>query len=190
MKPPRRDLPTPRNLRPLVRDEETGAMRVILTQGRYALVDEVDAEEVGKLNWQFERNVRNKTIVYARTKIGFDSVRMTHYLLGPDVHVTFGNGNMLDHRRVNMHVMSLHEAKRHQQAKRVSKSNTGHHNVYKTGYACYAVKIRIGERVIEKLGMSTLGEGIRTRDRLLTENGLPIPPMPKSQSKKPPVSII
>lgn len=165
-------------------------MRVILTQGRYALVDDIDAEAVGKLNWQFERNRKNHAIVYARTKIGFDSLRLTAYLLGPNAHVIFTNGNMLDHRRSNMQVVDGHGLKRYYTIKHKPTSNTGHLNIYQTGHACWMVRIGLGHKRLEEGGISTLGQAIQIRDRLLTEKGLPLPPMPKSRGKKTPVTII
>jgi hypothetical protein len=77
-------------------------VRIPLTQGKFALVDEDDAARIGVDGW---RACRNKTVWYAHRRLMSGTVQLLHRLVleVPDVlEVDHINGDGLDNRRRNL----------------------------------------------------------------------------------------
>ena len=82
--------------------------RIKLTQGKYALIDERDYQNLSKYKWNANQQGRKKEYWIARAFINKKTTRMSRYLLDAPVDkvVDHINHNTLDNRRKNLRIVT------------------------------------------------------------------------------------
>jgi hypothetical protein len=110
----------PRALHELLWVEGQPCVRIPLTQGLFALIDESDYEEVNKVRWFAIRRKADSThLFYARTNFSDGSFKGLHqFLMKPPTGLVVDhiNGDGLDNRRCNLRVCTRRENGRNRSA--------------------------------------------------------------------------
>lgn len=104
--------------------EQYDIIPIKLTQGKFALIDANDYQEVRKYNWWVSKNGPRGTVLYARAyaskfkktsggRTRVRSIPMHRFIVGLDYDdkrfVDHRNGNTLDNRRSNLRICSHRE---------------------------------------------------------------------------------
>ena len=103
--------------------------KITLTQGKFALVDDDDFEELNKYNWYFSQGyaTRHVTISGKRKLQG-----MHRFITNcpADMDVDHANHDKLDNRKSNLRVCSHSENNQNQQMRTKSKTSSVYKGVY------------------------------------------------------------
>lgn len=124
---------------------EDGSRLISLTEGRRAIVDQVDYEKVSNHEWAVANG-------YPCTKIDKELICLHNFImdnLGTDMHVDHRNRNKLDCRRVNLRLCTQSQNNINKPAERNSSSRyKGVTRLKrKNGYKWW-VRIRLGDKLI------------------------------------------
>lgn len=108
-------------------------MRIPLTQGRYAIVDEEDYAEISKHKWYLSRGGTGRTYA-ARTyreNGNRETVKMHNQIMKPPpgLYVDHKSGDSLDNRRANLRICT-HAENQHNQRTWTKKKSSEFKGVY------------------------------------------------------------
>jgi hypothetical protein len=142
----------------MVDRDYTGAMSLLLTQGKHTLIDAEDYERVVRRKWQYYLKG------YARSGSVIDPVWLHRYLLDapPMTKVDHINGNGLDNRKMNLRICSHAENQRNRKAFGGTSSYKG--VSWDSKSKRWRAQIRIGNRNL------SLGRFIREEEAALAYN--------------------
>lgn len=94
---------------------------ILLTQGKFAIVDAEDYKQLSRYKWQAERG---QSTFYAKRKSNYKSIKMHRAFLQPPEHLVCDhqNHNGLDNRRSNLRVCTQAQNQRNRRPRRDSTS--------------------------------------------------------------------
>ncbi len=155
------------------------AIRIELTKGYAATIDDADFELVSQYKWCAHvkpHTVYAKTNVRStRTKSGFEMLLMHHLIMGPQpapkMSVDHFDQNGLNNQRDN-----LRWATKSEQGKNRRKYDpTKAHGVERGSNGFYTMTVRHEELVIVKSGISTKFDAMLMYDCTVKRHNLPLP---------------
>lgn len=118
-----------------------------LSQGKVAIVDDIDFESVSKYKWTYSYSGKSG-IGYALNNKGSGRIYLHHFIMGksPNLIVDHINGNSLDNRRANLRFVTHQQ----NQMNRIVQSNNllGVKGVSLSGKK-YRARIRVNGKTIE-----------------------------------------
>lgn len=115
-----------------------GAVRVPLTQGKFALVDEADWPRLRQHSWFAMKDQNKRDCYYARAKIKRRSVSLHRFILGvtdAEVRVDHINNDTLDCRRSNLRRADKWQSAQNRRSWTSRKRTHQHHSPFKGVYA-------------------------------------------------------
>lgn len=91
--------------------------RILLTQGRFAIVDESDYDYLSQMKWNYSKTAHN---YYARTKINGSNKYMHRIIMKePDgLQIDHINGDTIDNRRCNLRICTNQENARNSKSRK------------------------------------------------------------------------
>jgi hypothetical protein len=138
----------------IIKDAGGGAARIEMIHGKFALIDSEDIPLVAEYRWNAQRGGNTS---YARTTGTNRSTILMHRILlspPPGLEVDHLNGNGLDNRRCNIHLVTRRENHQNLHIAKISRF-TGISRVKKSGYWQASIfvngkRIRLGVRKNEE----------------------------------------